>query len=98
MALVNAKCTNCGKEILIDENKDADICLHCNTAFVTEKAIKLFNAESEKEKQARAKKRRHIFRSLGSALLLVLKCIGYLFYVLLCLWLFFDIVDDIKKK
>ena len=51
MANVNAKCTNCGENILIDDVKDADICPHCNTAFVTEKAIKLYNQTPEQIQQ-----------------------------------------------
>ena len=42
MAKVNAKCTNCGEVILIESKNDANICPHCNCAFVTEKAIKLY--------------------------------------------------------
>ena len=39
MGFVAAKCTNCGANIKVDENKDAGICQHCATAFVTEKVI-----------------------------------------------------------
>ena len=97
MALVNAKCTNCGEEILIDDIKDAHVCSKCNNAFVTEKAITLYNKDNDKNNE-RAVKTRHIFKSLGLALLMVLKCIGYLIYVISLMWLFFDIVDDFKKK
>ena len=48
MSLVNAKCTNCGEVILIDKNKDAEICSRCNSAFVCEKAIALYNNDIEK--------------------------------------------------
>ena len=97
---VNAKCTNCGENILIDDNKEANICPNCNNAFITEKAIKLYNAESEeaKEKEICKTKRRHVLKSLGMALWFIIKSIGYLIYVVCCLWLFFDIVDGIKKK
>lgn len=97
MALVNAKCTNCNMELLIDDEKDADICPNCNTAFVAEKAIKLYNSNGPKE-DVSARKRRHRWRSLGRGLLLALECIGYLIYVVCFLWLFFDIVDGVKKK
>ena len=39
MPLVNAKCTNCGANIKIDNTKDAAICEHCGSAFIVEKAI-----------------------------------------------------------
>ena len=98
MAQVNAKCTNCNMEIVIDDQKDADICLHCGSAFVSEKAIKLYKAESEEQTHIRARKRRHRWKSIGMALLCALECIGYLLYVIFFMWLFFDIVDNIKKK
>lgn len=63
MAQVNAKCTNCNQEIVIDDLKDADICPHCNMAFVSEKAIKLYKLDSEEEKQVRVIRRRHMFKS-----------------------------------
>lgn len=40
MSLVPAKCTQCGANIEINDTMDAGICPFCNTAFVTEKAIK----------------------------------------------------------
>lgn len=39
MALVAAKCTECGAAIEVDESKEAGICRYCGTAFITEKAI-----------------------------------------------------------
>lgn len=39
MALVPAKCTQCGANIEVDESKEAGICPYCNTAFITEKTI-----------------------------------------------------------
>ena len=39
MALVPAKCTQCGGTIEVDDTKEAGICKHCGTAFITEKAI-----------------------------------------------------------
>ena len=39
MAMVPAKCTNCGGQIEVDSSKEAGICKHCGTAFITEKAI-----------------------------------------------------------
>ena len=98
MAQVNAKCTNCNQEIIIDDQKDADICSFCNKAFVSEKAIKLYKLDAGEEKQERVIRKRNIFKSFLTGVGFVVKSIFYLFYVLLCLWLFFDIVDDIKKK
>lgn len=40
MGLIAAKCPNCGADITINKDKDAGICPHCGTAFVTEKVIK----------------------------------------------------------
>lgn len=98
MASVNAKCTNCGENIVVDDTHDAAICPNCNQAFVTEKAIKLCDENVEKEKQVRRIRNRHILKSLGQGALLALECIGYLFYVLFFIWLFVDITDKLKKK
>ena len=43
MALIAAKCTECGANIEVDESKDAGICKYCGTAFVTQKAINNYN-------------------------------------------------------
>ena len=43
MPLVPAKCTQCGANIEIDDTKEAGICQHCGTAFITEKAITNYN-------------------------------------------------------
>ena len=34
-----AICTQCGANIEVDETRDAGICTHCGTPFVTEKVI-----------------------------------------------------------
>lgn len=43
MAFVPARCTQCGGDIEVDNTKEAGICKHCGTAFVTEKAIMNYN-------------------------------------------------------
>lgn len=43
MALVAAKCPQCGANINVDATKDAGICEYCGTAFITEKAINNYN-------------------------------------------------------
>lgn len=43
MPLVAAKCTQCGANIEVDDTKEAGICKHCGTAFITEKAINNYN-------------------------------------------------------
>ncbi|MBR5948727.1 MAG: leucine-rich repeat protein [Clostridia bacterium] len=43
MPLVNAKCTNCGANLEVDNAKDAAICEHCGSAFIVEKAINNYN-------------------------------------------------------
>ncbi|MCR4647819.1 MAG: hypothetical protein K5776_01930 [Lachnospiraceae bacterium] len=40
MALVKARCTFCGVTLDVEENKDAEVCKHCGTPFVVEKAIR----------------------------------------------------------
>ena len=97
MAKVNAKCTNCSEEILIDDMHDAEICPVCNTAFVTEKALKLYN-DTKADSQTKPAKKRNVLKSLGRALLMVLECLGYLIYVLCLMWLFFDVTGINKKK
>ena len=39
MGMVAAICTQCGAAIEVDESKEAGICSHCGTAFITEKVI-----------------------------------------------------------
>ncbi|MBO4343172.1 MAG: leucine-rich repeat domain-containing protein [Clostridia bacterium] len=43
MPLVNAKCTNCGSNLEVDNTKDAAICQYCGMPYVVEKAINNFN-------------------------------------------------------
>lgn len=43
MPLVQAKCTNCGSTIPVDNLKDAAICSYCGSAFIVEKAINNYN-------------------------------------------------------
>ncbi len=43
MGLVNAKCTNCGAVLKIDNAKEAAICEYCGSPFIIEKAILNFN-------------------------------------------------------
>ena len=97
MALVNAKCTNCNKKILLDDTKDASVCPNCNEAFVTEKAIKLYNYNPEKEKQIRHLKRRNRWKTVGRAILLVLECIVDIIAAILVVGFFVDVFDSKKK-
>ena len=39
MPLVAAKCTQCGANIEVDATREAGICPHCGTAYITEKAV-----------------------------------------------------------
>ncbi len=98
MSQSNAKCTICKTDVFIDCNKEANICPNCGDAFITEKAIKLYNESVVNEGQHKVVKKRHIWKSLGKGLLMVLECVGYLFYCLFFVWLFVDITDDLKKK
>lgn len=43
MPFVDAKCTNCGAVIKVDNTKDALICQYCGSAFIVEKAINNYN-------------------------------------------------------
>ena len=43
MPLVQAKCTNCGANLEIDNTLDAAVCPYCNVPFVVEKAINNYN-------------------------------------------------------
>lgn len=43
MALVPAKCTQCGANIEVDNSQEAGICKYCGTAFIVEKAINNYN-------------------------------------------------------
>lgn len=92
MAKVNAKCTSCGEVIVIESKNDANICPHCETPFVTEKAIKLYKKSPVEGEKTSAKVKR-FFKMFGSALLLILQCIWYL----ICSILLIDFVLDITK-
>lgn len=92
MAIVDAKCTNCGKTISVDNKQDADLCPHCGHAFVTKKAIKLYRITPIEGENKSAKVKR-FFKMLGSALLLILECI----WTLICTLLFVDFISDITK-
>lgn len=39
MPFVQAKCTNCGANLEVDNSRDAAICPYCHTPYVVEKAI-----------------------------------------------------------
>ena len=93
MAKVNAKCTNCGEIILIESKKDANICPHCNSAFITEKAIKLYKKMPVEGEKASAKVKR-FFKMFGSALLLIIQCI----WCLICSILLVDFILDVTKS
>lgn len=43
MALIAAKCTQCGASIQVDENCVTGICPHCGTQYITEKVINNYN-------------------------------------------------------
>ncbi|MCL2798443.1 MAG: hypothetical protein FWD58_10415 [Firmicutes bacterium] len=43
MALVAAKCTQCGAALEVDNALEAGICRHCGTAYVTQKVINNYN-------------------------------------------------------
>lgn len=49
MPFVQAKCTNCGANLEVDNSRDAAICPYCHTPYVVEKAInKKFFTEYQK--------------------------------------------------
>lgn len=47
MALIPARCTQCGANIEVDDKREAGICKYCGTAFITTKAITYYNNTSE---------------------------------------------------
>lgn len=47
MPFVEAKCTNCGHTLKVDNSKDAAICEFCGSAFIVEKAINNFNTYNQ---------------------------------------------------
>ncbi len=98
MAQYNAKCPNCKENIFIDCNKEANVCPQCKEAFITEKAIQIYNVSVANNVQVSTAKKRHVWKSLAKGLLMALECVGYLCYVLFFVWLFVDITDNLKKK
>jgi len=47
MALLDAKCTNCGAALKVDGALDATNCEFCGAAFVVEKAVKNFYSDAQ---------------------------------------------------
>lgn len=43
MALVNAKCTNCGGTLRVNDENETMICPYCRSAFAVEKAVSNYN-------------------------------------------------------
>lgn len=52
MPFVNARCTNCGGDLQVDNTKDAWICNHCGSPFIVEKAINNYNTVNYNQIQA----------------------------------------------
>jgi tetratricopeptide (TPR) repeat protein len=48
MGFVAARCTQCGADIEVDDTKEAGICRHCDTAFVTKRVINNHNTNITK--------------------------------------------------
>ena len=46
MALVKAQCTNCGGTLDVDSGKEAAVCPYCDTPYIVEKAINLFQTNT----------------------------------------------------
>ena len=44
MPLTDARCTNCGGRLVVDDSKDAAICPYCKTAYVVRDAINYYNS------------------------------------------------------
>jgi len=42
MSLTKAQCTNCGGALEVDSNQEAAVCPFCNTPYIVEKAINLY--------------------------------------------------------
>lgn len=47
MPLVNAKCTNCGGTLQVDNEKDTAVCPFCGSAFLVEKAVQNYHVVVE---------------------------------------------------
>ncbi|MBP5607034.1 MAG: hypothetical protein J6X66_02020 [Lachnospiraceae bacterium] len=43
MPMVKAQCTNCGGALEVDDSKEAAVCPFCNTPYIIEKAVNLYN-------------------------------------------------------
>lgn len=52
MPLVNAKCTNCGANLTVDDAKDAAVCEFCGAAYIVEKAVRNYHIENHNHIQA----------------------------------------------
>ena len=105
MEEVKAKCPSCGEEILIDKKSDAEICPNCKKAFVSEKAINLYNSTTEElnknandDSQLKKEKAKHFWKWFGKTLLFILECFVYLIYTVSFVWLFVDFLGIIKSK
>lgn len=110
MAKIEVVCTNCNKTVSVNNEKEANVCPNCGEAFVTEKALTLYNLQradnlENSQHEQNLKKQRHrkesiikALKMIGKTFLFVLECIGYLLYVICFIWLFVDLTDGIKKK
>lgn len=110
MAKIEVICTNCNKIVCVDNEKEANVCPNCGEAFVTEKALTLYNLQcaenlENSRHEQNLKKQRHrkesvikALKMIGKTFLFVLECIGYLLYVVCFIWLFVDLTDKISKK
>lgn len=47
MSLIQAKCTNCGANLEVENTKDAAICPFCGTPYIVEKAINNYNTVNQ---------------------------------------------------
>ena len=98
MAKEYGKCPNCGEIILIADDNEADICSRCQKAFITEKAIKLYNEKNDNKSAKPTAKKGNFWKSFWYGVLITLKCIGYLIYVLSMIWLIMGFFDGFKKS
>ena len=47
MPIVQAKCTNCGASLQVDNSKEAAVCPYCDTAYIVEKAINNYHITNQ---------------------------------------------------
>ena len=94
MANRTVKCSECKCKVDVDDTNRANICPICEKPFVTADAVALYDSDGL---EVAIKPKRNVFLSILKGVWFGVKCIAYLIYVLLLIWLIDDLIRGRKK-